>query len=619
MRFLLPCWKKPTRLILSFCILSFCAAAAASVLPPADREESERFFAMAYNSFLERDYASALTSLDSALKLNTYLVDYYLMRGLVLHRLGRSAEAVKSIRYYLEVRPRDSAAPRILERYRDEDLFIRNFLSGAPLQSRISSSLKDIKSSFSLGLFQTLGIKGLGKASAYADGVFISDTLGDKVGFRLPGETIFQFVEVEAPVVALPTGDKGFYILSEKGDVFHLPEGERIPTRIGGLSEIPSDAALITRALMAVSSAVSRKVSLFSLPDLLFAGEIKFPEAENLFEPVALAVYGGWIAAADRNNDRVYVQSLQDENLNFSLDADAPRDLAWSSLGDLFILHEPGSVSRARISFSGGVFLEPETVLAEAPNGWSLYAAHDRIYCLDIAGSRLWEMFPAPLDDALAMLSLFSPSITREAGRESFLLQATLSGPFMTYMSLNSPVVASIWNERLLGGAYLPSLPEDRPATVSFKPPEEHSAKNRESVISAASGGEVVASLVNAWHMRKGALANVVIAASTPFSFEELVQLTSFCLQNKVRMFVHADAIPSLELLRGAALTSGDRVFTPNAVWSSLPSYSRGKIRIVLPADETSSGFPSRSTLSVYLDIGVVPTRDWVPLWPDLL
>jgi len=124
---------------------------------------------------------------------------------------------------------------------------------------------------------------------------------------------------------------------------------------------------------------------------------------------------------------------------------------------------------------------------------------------------------------------------------------------------------------------------------------------------------------MEAWNARKGDIANIVVAASTPFSFEEILQLAVFCLQNRVRIFVYADGIPSLELLRAAALTCGSETFVPNGTWGPLPPYSSGNIRIVLPADETSSGFPSRSTLSVYLDIGVVPTRDWVPLWPDLL
>jgi hypothetical protein len=153
--------------------------------------------------------------------------------------------------------------------------------------------------------------------------------------------------------------------------------------------------------------------------------------------------------------------------------------------------------------------------------------------------------------------------------------------------------------------------------TLYFKP--DDAARSRNGEVPAASGREVLGALMEAWHSRRGDIANIVVAASTPFSFEETVQLTGFCLQNRVRIFVFADSLPSVELLRAASLTGGRETFVPNGTWGPFPAYSSGALRIVLPADETSSGFPSRSTLSVYLDIGVVPTRDWVPLWPDLL
>lgn len=603
--------------LLLFSVLFSGAPTDGATLPPADREESERFFALGYEDFIKREYASALENLDRALKLNTYLVDYYLLRGLVLHRIGRTDEAVKSIRYYLEVRPRDSAAPRILERYRDEQFFIEQFLSGEPLQSAVVSSRKDVKTAFSLGTLQIPGVNGLGKATSYSDGVFLSDTFGNRVGFRLPGEKPFQFVEIPSPVVALPTGGKSFYVVSENGEVFSLPEGERSPVRIGKISTGLSDAALVTNSLLAVSSTTSREITLYSLPELRPSGRLEFPEGDRLFEPVSIAVYGGWIAVADRNNSKVYVQSFLDAQRRFVIEADTPRDLEWSSLGDLFILHESGNVTKCSISFSGESAPASETVLSDAREGWSLFSIHDRVFCIDISGSRLWELFPAPRGESLAMLSLFSPSISREQDKESFILEGTISGPFRTYMSLNSAVVTSVWNERLLGGAYVPSVSEHHGMTLYFKP--DDAARSRNGEVPAASGREVLGALMEAWHSRRGDIANIVVAASTPFSFEETVQLTGFCLQNRVRIFVFADSLPSVELLRAASLTGGRETFVPNGTWGPFPAYSSGALRIVLPADETSSGFPSRSTLSVYLDIGVVPTRDWVPLWPDLL
>ena len=83
-------------------------------LPRAELDESERHFTRAYDYFLERDYWNTLDYLDRALKANTYLVDYYLLKGLTAARTGDFEAARKALSGYLEVRAMDRTAPRIL-------------------------------------------------------------------------------------------------------------------------------------------------------------------------------------------------------------------------------------------------------------------------------------------------------------------------------------------------------------------------------------------------------------------------------------------------------------------------------------------------------------------------
>ena len=72
-------------------------------LPRAQLDESERHFTRAYTYFLERDYWNTLDYLDRALKANTYLVDYYLLKGLTADRTGDFEEARKTLTSYLEI------------------------------------------------------------------------------------------------------------------------------------------------------------------------------------------------------------------------------------------------------------------------------------------------------------------------------------------------------------------------------------------------------------------------------------------------------------------------------------------------------------------------------------
>jgi hypothetical protein len=601
------------------CLFFFFKAAVpeAAVLPPANREEAEKFFGSAYGKYCTRDYYGALDDLDKALKLNTFLVDYYFMRGLVLHRIGRTDDALKSLKYFLEVRPGDTAVPRILSRFEEEGRFLGDVLAGRPVVSRTASSMRDLRTALALPVFQSLGIKGLGKVkSSPSGGLAVADTLGARLWIRKPGERSFSGIDMESPVAVLFSGENSGVVLLESGKVLSIGDGGEEPTELGELPFSPSDGAMISENTFVAVSAFKRKAGIFSLPDVSLVSELTFPETEHPFEPAAAAVYGEWLAVADRNNGAVFLMSLLERRALFSFKADSPRDLAWSALGDLFVVHEKGEVSKTTLSFETMEAVRSETVIREAPGAWSLFSLEDRVYCLDVAGFSLWEMYVYPEESSPAFLSLDTPSVRREEDRESFLLEASVSGPYSTYMSKNRPVVTSVWNERMLTAGFRFFGGQTAGPAVFFLPPGRRTADQYHE---AASGKEVLQILGKLWKEKKNRLTDVVAASSIPFSQEEMKQLAGFCLQNGIRLFVFCDSLSPIPLLRASALTGGTPLFSLGGELPGSSSSRRGEVRIPLPSDETSSGFPSRSVLSVYMDIGSASSRDWMPLWPDLL
>ncbi|TDY60465.1 hypothetical protein C8D99_1085 [Aminivibrio pyruvatiphilus] len=608
-----------TVLLLPLCLFFFFQAVPLepAVLPPANREEAEKFFGSAYGKYCTRDYYGALEDLDRALKLNTFLVDFYLMRGLALHRTGRADDALKSLKYFLEVRPRDTAVPRILSRFEEEGRFLGDVLAGRPVFSRTASSMRDLRTALGLPVLQNLGIKGLGKAeSSPSGGLAVADTLGGRLWMRNRGERSFSGIDLESPVTALFSGQTSGIVLLESGKVLSFGDGGKELTELGELPFPPSDGALISEGAFAAVSASYRRAGIFSLPDLSLVSELTFPETEHPFEPAAAATFGEWLAVADRNNSLVFIVSLRERRTEFSFGADSPRDLAWSPFGDLFVVHEKGEVSKTTISFETMEAVRSETVIREAPGAWSLFSLEDRVYCLDVAGFSLWEMYLFPEESSPAFLSLDTPSVLREEDRESFLLGASISGPYRTYMSRNRPVVTSVWNERMLTAdfRFLPEKAAD-PA-VFFVPPGSRAGGRFHE---AATGKEVLQILGQLWTDKRNRLTDVAAASSIPFSPGELKQLAGFCLQNGIRLFAFCDTVSPMPLVRASGLTGGTTLFSPQG---DLPGYSssyRGEVRISLPSDETSSGFPSRSVLSVYMDVGSASSRDWMPLWPDLL
>ena len=113
-------------------------------------------------------------------------------------------------------------------------------------------------------------------------------------------------------------------------------------------------------------------------------------------------------------------------------------------------------------------------------------------------------------------------------------------------------------------------------------------------------------------------MTNLIIDSTVGMTQEDLNVLTLFCLNNGVELNVWARSVPSAELVRAAALTGGNVIFSLiNQPDLSLP-HARIRIRIPLPQELSSSGFPSRSMLSLFLNVGLMHTRNWIPLWPDM-
>ena len=70
-----------------------------------------------------------------------------------------------------------------------------------------------------------------------------------------------------------------------------------------------------------------------------------------LFEPVGISRYANWMAVADRGNGRVYLLDAVGRREFFFAETPMLRDVAWSPLGELFVLSEKGELFRAGLDF----------------------------------------------------------------------------------------------------------------------------------------------------------------------------------------------------------------------------------------------------------------------------
>ena len=616
------------RTILIMAVLGLLLGAAlpsvGAELPRAELDESERHFTRAYDYFLERDYWNTLDYLDRALKANTYLVDYYLLRGLTAARTGDFEEARKALSDYLEVRAMDRTAPRILNWFLAQERLLRSVLSPLPIASRWQFSQPDLQKEWGGGILRPFNVKGLGKVDALDTALCLCDTLGGNVYLSEEGNG-FRVVSVPSPAAALPVGDGTFFVFGVDGEVHSFSDisGENISLDLRGhVNSHIADACWLSEAEFAVADPIARSIDFYDRESLRHLASWSPPEGDMLFEPVGISRYANWLAVADRGNGRVYLLDAVSRREFFLAEVSMPRDVAWSPLGELFVLSEKGELFRVGLDFGRKEVRSFNRLRADLQDAWALFPSPwGDLYCLDVSASRLFKATMLPSQDTeQGFWGLYSPVLALDKDKESFLVEATVGTPFVSYFRDASVVVHSVWNERTIRSSMQWS---PRPSLDALL---LHRTLSQGSVlpptlkeVRTESGQDVRIALPPLWSLHRGTLTNVIVDSSILFSLDELLALTRFCLENGLRIDVWARDIPSLPLARASAFTGGTTLFSMAGSPRISPPWSRVRIQIPLPRELSSSGYPSRSMLAVYLDIGLVQMKGWIPLWPDLL
>ncbi|MPN17407.1 hypothetical protein SDC9_164760 [bioreactor metagenome] len=70
---------------------------------------------------------------------------------------------------------------------------------------------------------------------------------------------------------------------------------------------------------------------------------------------------------------------------------------------------------------------------------------------------------------------------------------------------------------------------------------------------------------------------------------------------------------------RAASLTGGIVAPSLELAQSFEPQNDFLQLSLVLPQSPEISGYPDQSMLALYMDVGLLQTRDWLPLCPNLI
>ncbi len=620
-------------------IIALQFTANAAEVPRANIDEAERYFNNSYIHFMRRDYRDAQVYLDQAIRENTYMVDYYLLSALNLNRMGYSDEAMNALNGYLEVRPLDVSAPRISRVFDEQNSVLRSVLGTAPIPVSWRYAESNVQSEWNTGYTRPFSIRGLGKVRALGQTICIPDQFGNKIYIRNSGRNLLgghgsiSEVNVPSPVIAIPMGDGTFIIFSDNGDVYTMRSSLfNVPNASADYvmtlpSLVVADADAIAENLFAVADPAERNIAFYSTA----RGDVRvrywqppLRDGDFLFEPVAVEAYADWLAVADRMNDRIYLLNAISREYFDIRGIPKPRDLIWSGTGELFVITDEGKIWNYIIDFGTRTYANRNAgaLYEDRKNSWSFFkSAEGDISWLDMSVSKIYKAIMMPArDEVPGFLSVYNPTIAVDTeNRESFVLESTLMSPFMHYANNARIVAQSVWNDRNMRCNANWERPKNFDAVLFHAPVPRGTVfpiNVRPSQVT--NGRDIQSVLSSVWLLHRETLTNVIVDSSIPFTNEDMLTLLKFCTLNGLELDIYAREIPGLGLVRASAFTGGKMLYSLGDALELPVQRTHLQIQIPLPEELSSSGYPGRSMLAVYLDAGLIQSRAWIPLYPDM-
>ena len=625
-------------------LICFAKPSYSAQIPRANLDESERYFNNAYIHFMRRDYRDAQVYLDQAIQQNTYLVDYYIMSALNLGRMGETDTALSALKNYLEVRPMDSSAPRMNRVFDEQNRVLRTVLGTAPIPVSWRYAETTVQTEWNTGYTRPFSIKGLGKLRSFGEVVCVPDQFGDKIFIRQGSRNfvsgtfswsgVLHEVSSPAPVIAIPLGDGTFTVFNANGEIYSLKNLDDDIGRVASTdyvmtlpSLVVSDAEIITSTFFAVADPAERCVAFYYNSNnglMVRRWSPPLGVGDLLFEPIAIESYADWLAVADRANDRIYIVNIINHEYFDIKGVALPRDVLWSSTGELFVLTENGSIYDFMIDFGTRSYANRNAgpLYENMPNIWSLFHSPEGdISWLEIGASKIYKTIMMPSrEDVPGFLSVYNPvTATNVENNESFILDATFMSPYLNYAHNAKIIAQTVWNERTMLANVFWQRPQRLDALLLHAPlPRGYVFPLNVRPAQVRTGSDIRTVIPAYWLLHKDTLTNIIIDASIPMSLEDTLMLLKFCVLNGLELDIYAREVPSLGLTRASYFTGGKTIYALGNTLELPVQRTHMQIQIPLPVELSSSGYPGRSMLAVYLDAGLIQSRAWIPLWPDM-
>jgi hypothetical protein len=601
------------------CILFFGSGAFAWAqelsLPPANRIGAQRYLFQAYEMYAKNRFPEALAYLDRAIEKNTYLIDYYLMRSLVLRRTGNFAEALKEMNSYLEVRPLEAIPRKIRENLRRLDAFTENALRGTLPKENYVLERVPLKSLFGMTPLLRKNLAGVGKIQIFGDLLFLPDTLGNQL-YVLDLENPYEakVFETPSPVRVLSLQGKEILLCSQEGELRQIDLETREESLAGSLEKVfLKDGVLLSDSRLIFADWGGRRLFSVSYPDLTPLWEWS-PRGNPVdFAPQGLALCGNLLAVADGGGDRLFLLQAEEGTLLKEEPFRGPLDVGWTAWGSLGVLDERGEVF---LQDPSGEFQS----FASLPGAWSFAIRDMNLVFSHVSGEVLWfASMRLPHNFDISFFWLQSPEYGALGGGGTARFQGGLGHPVAHLFPGNSGIfeesyAVAIWMDAGLEGRVEKVLSRHRYTLYAHRgsriPP------HWDGISLAVVPGSFFDGLARVAQNERGVPGKILLDPDISLSFEEQKRLLGYALFNGIPVsLVRSVAAPPASLVRIARLTGGDE-----RALLSLESPREESLSYVfffpLNPDIYPSGYPSRSFFTLFLETSYYSFMDWMPFWP---
>ncbi len=605
--------------LLVLCTLFFGLAqfawAQELALPPANRIGAQRYLFQAYEMYAKNRFPEALAYLDRAIEKNTYLIDYYLVRSLVLRRAGDFAEALKEMVHYLEVRPLEPLPRRIRENLQDLDRFTENALRGSLHEERYALERMPLKSLFGLTPLLRKNLAGVGKIEIFGDLLFLPDTLGNRL-YVLDLENPYEgkVFGTPSPVRVLSLLGKEMLVCSQEGELRQIDLETQEERLIGSLGKVfIKDGVLLSDSRLIFADWGGRRLLSVSYPELTPLWEWR-PRGNPVdFAPEALDLCGTLLAVADGGGDRLFLLQAEEGALLKEEPFSAPIDVGWTAWGSLGVLNEKGDLflQNPEGEFRG---------IASLPGAWSFAPRGMNLVFSHVSGEALWfASMRLPEDFDISFFWLQFPEYNALGGLGTARFQGGLGHPVAHLFSGNSSIfkesyAVAIWMDAGLEGRVERAVSTGRYSLYAHKGSIVPSQWDGISL--GVVPGSFFDGLARIAQNEKGIPGKILLDPDIPLSFAEQKRLLGYALFNGIPVsLVRSAAAPPPSLARIVRLTGGDE----RALLSEEPPLEKSLSYVFffpLNPDIYPSGYPSRSFFTLFLETSYYSFLDWMPFWP---